>query len=273
MILNLVYHITAVDRPLMWYNLSRLKQKLPIFNGRRVVTIAVPGHDNATKLLLGYKSQEELDVAIEQAPLIVANIKRYLGDNIIYNIVPNQLEEGTKHFFQLASSFIDASDHQSFTFYGHTKGVRYLPRTGEYYAASVWTDMLYTHVYDAFLDMFMKFHAGYNAYGAIKYEWPDNSWSYEGAFFWFRNATVFSNPTWQITSDFNKWRMEDFLPRIIPSSEAYSPFSLPDTFTHPSQLLSYGAWELYFQSQGTTLFDAIDAMNQKVETIVIPANA
>lgn len=279
--LNLIYHITAVDRPLMWYNLERLRQRLPLFNGKKIITIALPGDDEATRTLLNFQSSEEREFGISQSLHIASYIQRFLGtdDRTTYNLVPNSLEAEAPHFFETAAPMVASTDPSEFTFYGHTKGIRYRQGMREYQGVALWTDALYTHALDPFADIVSKLLSGWQSYGAVKvdrgggdFDWcgvPGIQWHYSGSFFWFSHAAVFNNPAWHQPSDTNRFRLEYFLPRLIPSDKAYSSFPLPSQFYNSGQLLSYGAWDAYLQSIGSSVPEAIDAMNDKVSDIVV----
>lgn len=279
--LNMIYHITAVDRPLMWYNLERLRQRMALFNGKKIITIALPGEDDATKTLLNFTSDEEREFAISQSQHIASYIQRFLGtdDRTTYNIVPNSLEAEAPHFFKTAAPMVQSTDPTEFTFYGHTKGIRYRQGMREYQGVALWTDALYSHVLDPFGDVVSRLMSGWSCYGAVKvdrgggdFDWcgvPGIQWHYSGSFFWFNHAHVFTHPEWYQPSDTSRYRLEYWLPRLISSEKAYSSFSLPSQFYNSGQLLSYGAWDAYLHSIDSSIPDAIDAMNTKVSDIVL----
>lgn len=268
--LNLMYFIMAADRPMLWYNLRRLKAKLGVFNGTKSIVIAVPGNDEGSRSHMNYPNEAALQQAIMDSPYVVERIKQFLGEDerTTYTVVPNSFEGEDPHFFNILLPSVESTDPTHFTFYGHTKGIRYPLNTHEGMATALWTDKLYTHALDPVEDVLEKLTSGkFDCYGSVMnsrgggdFDWCgvyNIDWHYSGAFFWFRHDAIFTLPNWYDSNYNNRFSLEFFLPRLLPEHRAYSPYYLPTSFYNSGQQGNIHAWHHYLNSIGSNINDAL----------------
>lgn len=268
MIYNLAYHVTAVDRPMLWYNLVRLKNQLHRFNGQKFITIVMLEDDEPTRQLMHF-TEDELRALSTESPVMVKAVQEFLGDpSIEYFVVKNSELTEANHFFDTKAQYLQSVDPNEITFYGHTKGIRYRTEDMSLPALAMWTDTLYTEVLDRFDDMNDALSKGFSCFGAVKkdgrdFEWCGQpvDWHYSGTFFWFRHDRVFSRDDWYDPRPI-RYKLEFMLPRLIPSHEAASPFHLPPEFETTAHLANTFSWVNYLQRVGQ-----IDRMNDLVNSL------
>lgn len=170
---HLCYFIFPLQGEEWKWNVDQLRQRLDLFNGRRVVAVCNIAPSDKFKLA----SFDE--------------VRERLGDGVEYLQVPqyraNRLGEVTAfpHLLRRVSEFRDPGD---VTFYGHAKGVT---KPGNMNVQG-WTELMYR----ANLDHWSEVSAALTQHvfaGALKvagwWRWP---WHYHGTFYWFRNADVFA---------------------------------------------------------------------------------
>ncbi len=171
---NLIYHLypRSVENGRIWrWNIEMLKSRLSLFNGKRVIGIAV---DNTTDPVEYVKSA-------------------LYGTGFEFIEVPNvpSLREVTT-FLQLLSK-VETLDPTQVTFYGHAKGI-----TSQSWSqgSKTWTEALYTTNLD-YWPAVQKLLAEYPMVGAFKRhgfcfpESPRSTYHYSGSFRWCRNADLF----------------------------------------------------------------------------------
>ncbi len=172
---NLIYHIWPRKGNGVWqWNVDQLLQRIEQFNGARSIGIAVS--DDAD-------SMETVQVAFQGTRI----------DHWI--IVPNNPQLGEVSTFGKLLETLPKEDG-SMTFYGHAKGVRY----DDPMQVKAWAEMMY----EVCLDDPDYIQASMNQFpiaGPFIRTTPwdggaKHHWFFSGSFFWFRNADVFSNPTW-----------------------------------------------------------------------------
>jgi hypothetical protein len=177
MIKNLIYHIWPVKGRGVWqWNVKQLLRRMDQFNGQRIVGIATDDQtDSAEAVKAAFKGTV--------THFVECSNDRSLGEVATF---PEMMRR------------IDNIDPRQIAFYAHAKGVKY--PIGAAPMVRRWTRTMYANMLDypptiedalkrnAMVGTFKK--SG-NAFGTLP-----RSWHYAGTFFWFRNADVFSQPTW-----------------------------------------------------------------------------
>jgi len=180
--LNLLYHVYPNAANDVWLrNIRQLRKRLGIFNGRKVVAIAVgPGlvHPDLVQQALAWPGLECLAVPNDRAVGQVASFRRLLET-------------------------VFSRDPLEATFYAHTKGVAngcQDPQAIEY-----WRNAMYAALLDdpARVKQALQHYA---AVGACKTVHPRQRifpsgiawahWHFAGTFFWFRHDRVFGDFRW-----------------------------------------------------------------------------
>lgn len=178
---HLLYHVFphAANGGAIWrWNVAKLKRRLSLFNGRRVVGIAVDGSTepaSAVRDALDGCGCEFVEVANNPA-----------------------LREGTT-FHSLHERVAEFTGPEHATFFGHAKGV-----TSEAWAAGArrWTEAMYSACLDYWPEV-RRLLIGHPLVGPFKRvgnlfpEAPESTWHYSGSFRWFRNADVFRKSSWR----------------------------------------------------------------------------
>jgi len=224
---NLAYNVYPNPRnPACIDNLKQLRNRLDLFNGRRVVSIAT-------------------------GPNLIEpeTIQRILGPDVNYILTPNdrRLHEtaalGTM-FRMLRTTATDEA-----TFYAHTKGA------GDHHdsfplkelAIRFWRNRMYRELLDHWT-VVREALTNHAAVGCFKIDyskipnykmqsptgllWGD--WHFAGAFYWFRHDVVFRNPLWSNLPD-DPFTCEMWLGSLLPSNQGssiYQPWT-SDVFPTP----------------------------------------
>jgi hypothetical protein len=229
---NLIYFVGLIDRPMLWYNLKRLKDNLKLFNGRKLITICTIGHDETSENLSNL-SQDEREDHIRRKDELVMKVKEYLDNTEIeYAVIDNSPQVDTMAFMNSALS-LKSYDDNEVTFYAHTKGVRYPspngtidPRMG------LWAGNLYNQALQ-FEDMEKQlWENGYAMYGAYKdisnvvIEYgPSVEWHFCGAFYWFKHAEFYRRDWFCMNNDRG---VTEYNPgRIFQHTEVHAPENKP----------------------------------------------
>lgn len=258
-IYNLTYFIAAIDRAMLWYNLWALKQNLHRFNGKKIIYIAVMGHDEGTTRLANLNPDEVIS-SIDNSYELVDRIKAYLGSDIQWIIGSNSPLGDTSAFMHHMAPMVQSTNPDEVTFYAHSKGVRHPgthvsrldPKMG------LWTGNLYEQVFQ-FEAMERKiWNEGYQTFGAFKQDGqviiehgPPVSWHYSGAMFWFRNSAFFGR-NWSCL-DHNRGVTEYMIPRIITTEEAATPCYVNEIFSSSGEFYNLQSWQNYYLSKGSSL--------------------
>jgi hypothetical protein len=223
MITNLIYHIFAIDNEMLWWNLRTIKKYLPIFNGKRVFTIAIDDKNNN--------------------PLI-DKITSVLGSDNHYFVVDNNINAtygGTAPFFEISAPLIANTNENEFVFHGHTKGVSY---TTPNPTVVFWTRLMYEYNLGRF-DTVQKVLTTHDAHGIFKCIGTAFgqrvNWHYPGAFWWARHSSLFVNG-WNLVER-DACATEILPSQFIPSELAYNGLELPVHFFDPNK--PYAADQLY----------------------------
>lgn len=210
---NLIYNICLTNiNPILYFNLSNLKRYLPKFNGKKIINVNYIDKPSAENFIEKYFKD--------------------FKDIIIYytnNNETNGWYELTPFMYKLLPS-VYSLDENEYTFYGHTKGVtRYHHHTE--FVCLLWAHTMYTKNLDNF-EYISNILKQYDCCGTFKLNRPFTAlsfvpWHYSGAFFWFKNKSIFSK-NWKKFHQ-SIYGLEGYLPTHISTEMAFSiPPELPE---------------------------------------------
>lgn len=198
---NLIYHIYPKAGNGVWqWNVQQLLKQIDQFDGIRSVAV-VTSHDAD-------------DPAKVRAAFEGTRIDTWI-------IEPNDPQLGEIVTFRKLLETLPKDD--SITFRGHAKGVTYA--NPEF--TRDWTRICYEVCLadTAFIDASMEQFSIAGPF--INYHWGGDDikhgYHYAGAFYWFRNQDVFSQPEWT-TIQQDRWGAEKWPGNLFPLSEAGSLF-------------------------------------------------
>jgi hypothetical protein len=259
---NLGYYIGAIDRPLLWYNLWNIKKNLHLFNGKKMIAIAVMGDDWTTNVLANL-SPEEREYNVHNSKHLVDRIIKYLDDSSITFFHTNNTPVCDSNMFvQIMGPRLENDNPDELTFYGHTKGVRY--PGGVDPRMAMWTGIIYKYCFD-FEDVKKKlWDDGFECYGALKRDGivsvesgPNVPWHYSGAMYWFRHDSFFTR-NW-VCPEQNRGVMEYIIPHVIPTEKAYSPFPMPGYFRVGGDFYDLNNWRGWLGTIGSNLTEQLNS--------------
>lgn len=192
--LNLIYHIWPVASNDLWrWNVERLLKRIEVFNGKRVVAIAV---DDET-------------VSAEQVQSALA------GQGIEFVTMPNDTQLREANTFVPLLEAVHTLDPEVATFYGHAKGVS---RAASFHEVEkAWAECMYHHCLD-FPDRMREALRHKAMYGV---SFPiETVWIYPGTFWWFHNASLFAREDWKtlenhVSGEGVGWSVEAFPNRFF----------------------------------------------------------
>lgn len=173
---HLLYHIMPVTGNGTWQrNVAQLRQRLDLFNGRRIIGIVTDGRcDPPTAVRDCFQPSDRIEwVVMPNGPL---------GENITFPTMLGRLEgEPTGDVF----------------FYGHAKGVTRPINDGV--TVHRWANMMYESLLDYWplVERILaeKPCAGsFKMFGANLTQLEPGNWHYSGTFFWCRLRDVFARP-------------------------------------------------------------------------------
>lgn len=172
---NLLYHIWPAKGNGVWqWNVKQIKRRLPLFTGRKIVSIAV---------------DEKSDSAAE--------VRREFADDSIQFIEmrnnPRLREVAT---FLPMFGMVQNTNQNEVTFYGHSKGVRRGLAENNGTTATIWARLMYESCLDYWPHV-AGVLANHSCAGPFKkigrgFTGSRSQWHYSGSFFWFRHDAIFS---------------------------------------------------------------------------------
>lgn len=180
--LNLLYHVYPNAANEVWLdNVRQLRQRMGIFNGRKVVAIATgPGLVDPDRV------QEAFD-----AP------------EVEYLLVPNDRDVGQVASYPQLLASVQSKDPNEASFYAHTKGAA--NGREDPLAIEQWRNAMYASLLDG-NDQVRGSLRRFAAVGACKMLHPATAvfpsripwshWHFAGTFFWFRHDRVFGDFRW-----------------------------------------------------------------------------
>ncbi len=189
-------------------NIQRILSYWPIFNGRKLVTIA-------TGPILAPPEQVKAC---------------FLGRDVEFLEVPNDPDKRETNSFLEGLGRFETKAPGEAVFYAHSKGVSYAP--GEVLSSiERWCDAMYLLNLgsERFVDWALARHATMGCFRQ-RLDLAGSTWHYSGTFFWARCADLFARP-WRDIHD-SKFAVEGYLGRIFKESESFDPCP----YTHPAVL-------------------------------------
>lgn len=185
---HLLYHVWPVKGPGIWQlNLDRLRKRLPLFNGRRVIAIV----------------EDKLSEPAER-------VKEYLAGERIdeWVVTPNNPVLREVETWPLLWSRV--AHLPGVTFYGHAKGVSRPFNPGV--SIHRWANLLYQTNLDHW-PVIAELLSKHAVAGAMKkvgrgFQGSQSAWHFTGTFFWARNDAV--GARWQ-TVDRQWWGTESWV--------------------------------------------------------------
>lgn len=183
---HLLYFVYPVSGNGLWQRrVDRMKQYLPLFNGRRVVAIAHSSHRDR----LDPPEEVVKRFGKDEADFLFIRHERKLGEVIAF-----------PHLWERVRPYQTDRDY---TFYGHTKGVTKPNNPG--ISVHRWGDLMERANLENW-DVVKESLRTHPITGAFKKSGRCFSgrglWHYHGTFYWCRNRDVFSTPRWRQVGQF-----------------------------------------------------------------------
>lgn len=184
---NLLFYILPLRHSLkVWqWHVEQVRKYLPLFNGRKIVTVATPGEANK----LAIESIEDVREAFGEDAASIEFIER-----------PNDPALWETPAFAEMLGLVESTDPHEATFYFHAKGVR---RAGQD-AIRLWCEEIYRHNLgraDDAMEALRYWKAAGIArspttpgMGELGY---DCGWHFAGTGFWFRHDALFAGKCWR----------------------------------------------------------------------------
>lgn len=167
---NLCYYMYPIKNSLWTFHIEQLKRYLDVFNGKKIITIAV---DNRS-------------VSADE-------VRRTLNrDDILWRVVTNDASLWETAAFPGMLQLVESRDPNEFTFYAHAKGVRRPDWAIE--NARIWSGTMYFLNLSS-ITMTNRILSAHDALGCYRHQDQNHGgsdWHYSGTYFWFRHSTVFS---------------------------------------------------------------------------------
>lgn len=209
---NLIYHMyIRWSHPLMNLHLQYLKKIAPLFNNRIIISI-VSDDDH-------FKHHEN-------------HLRNELSgiNNLEFIFKKNNPGASEAISFNTLISSIKTNNEDEYTFYAHSKGLKY-NLYYQYQAAGLWTEIMYIFNlsnYDS-----MIYHR-YNMGGSFRLDSPvllgnshSNNWHYSGTFYWIKHNQTFF--TYNISDSQDYYLSEKYPGLLYPSKQGCACF-----FNNPS---------------------------------------
>lgn len=200
---NLIYHICPFAASNVWRkNVRQLVKRIKLFNGKRIVAIAT-GEGIAP----------------------AAEVRAEFGDcGIRFIEAPNSMRLRERATFEILMDAVASMDPSEATFYAHAKGGATI---GDATGVMYWRNLMY----HALLDNFERVRKALGEAPIVGTHrmtchvcYPDHlassDWHFSGAFFWFRNADVFSRD-WRGALTPSGWGVEAWPGRMFSIQESH----------------------------------------------------
>lgn len=222
---HLLYHVYPVTGNGLWQrNLDLLLERIELFNGRRLVAIAV-------------------DAETDSAEAVLRHCGRAVSE---WLVVENNPHAGELVTFLPLLAQVQTDDPDVVTFRAHAKGTS-RPGAAARPHLLEWIDLLYRTNLDAWDDVAadLEAHAFTGAFRETA-RFRAGAPTYSGSFYWFRNCFVYGRDWWAL--DGRRWAAESWPGRLCAPAEtgclfADEPGSLYDPATWRKQIRPrYAAW-------------------------------
>lgn len=173
---NLIYHLMPVANTGVWqWNVEQLRQRWPLFNGRRIIAVVAPGESDPYALdsIEAVKSEfDGMDAEFIEVPNVVGL---------------REVASWGQLFERVASN-----DPTHLTFYAHAKGVTAQVNTGV--TVHPWTEILYHTCldYPSLVEGVLGEHPVAGSFLKVGHGFAGSrsDWHYSGSFYWIRSAEV-----------------------------------------------------------------------------------
>lgn len=225
---NLIYHaFPTKQNDVMKRNAYQLRRRLPLFNGRKIISIACDGPNCHT----------------------AAEVRDMLPRFDEYHEIPNDPKLCELASFPWLLEAIKSTDPSTATFYAHAKGNSSMPSVE---GVARWRNAMYHYLLDDWKSVADALR-NYTMAGCMLYDTRGTRslhvpWVFAGTFFWFRNDAVFNHPNWsslaqnrygvetwpgslfgrdQVKSLFQPWNPDQ------PSVDSYNPTQYGPAFDDP----------------------------------------
>ena len=220
---NLIYFMYLKDGTINKFaeaNLKLLENYLGIFDGQKIIKIAVDNVENDYTHLIDIFS-EVLDCKV--------------------NIIKNNPETGEGETF--IDSVKELNKEESLTFYSHAKGVSVdYNEDDKFQVHKMWMfSMYFFNLESEFIkEIDYELQHGKSFSGILRKEvscapWVVTDWHYSGTFYWFNTLDVLNTEGWD-TIEKNRFTPESFPGHVVPLEKSrYDLLSLPynfDTYHH-----------------------------------------
>lgn len=166
---NLCYYMYPIKNSLWTFHIEQLKRYLDVFNGKKIITIAVDERS---------VSEDEVRKALKR-------------DDIHWRVVKNDAKLWETAAFPGMLELVESLDPNEFTFYAHAKGVRRPDWAIE--NARIWSGTMYFLNLSS-VSMVNRILSKYDGLGCYRHQVNHcgSNWHFSGTYFWFRHSTVFS---------------------------------------------------------------------------------
>lgn len=207
---NLLFYLLPLRHSLkVWqWHVEQLRKHLPLFNGRKIITVATPGDGNK----LAIESIEDVREAFGEDASLVEFIER-----------PNDSTLWEMPAFAEMLGLVKSTDRHEASFYFHAKGVRRAKQD----AIRLWCEEIYRHNLgraDDAMEALRYWKAAGIARspttpgkGALGY---DCGWHFAGTGFWFRHDALFALDGWKEIAP-HSHAVEAFLGTQFRSDEVF----------------------------------------------------
>jgi hypothetical protein len=237
--LNLVYFIYPMRHPNhVWqWNVAELLKRIHLFNGRRIITVAVDSEEMAGR-----------GRPVDSPEAVVA---AFAGHDVEFRFVTNDPRTGEAPHFVKAMREIASTDPSEAVFYAHAKGVTRLQQA---HAVRAWTAAMYHHNLDRIAEISDLLSRWPCAGIAKSYGFPEafllgksrktyaeagrpwNGWHFCGTFWWARHDALFSRPDWDQIEIYN-YATEKYLANFFGADEALC--LAYDNCEHPYEIATW----------------------------------
>lgn len=184
---NLMMYLYPIRQHEVWrWNIEQIRRRLPLFNGKRIITVAT---DHATN------TADEAQEAF--------------GDERIDKWIIERNDPARWEMLGLPRmlSYCHSCDPNEITFYCHGKGVQGPAHVSDPHfleqPRAKWATTMYESCLD-YMPLVEKALESHTFAGSFKRKMNHgvkpfwSTWHFAGTFYWFRNAKLFSNPKWAV---------------------------------------------------------------------------
>lgn len=175
---NLLYHVWPVKDSNWRWNLEQLRQRLDVFNGRRIIGIVFDERSEPPEAVMSFLEGHGCEFVVRR--------NESAGEALTF---PRMLE------------MVSSQNPDEITFYGHAKGVKYGPHVSP--EIRQWAEVQYRTALDDWPTVWQQMQryaltGPLRMLGRFRSHQLLSDWHYTGTFFWLRHAHVFSRPALEV---------------------------------------------------------------------------